>query len=958
MSKKRSAAQSDGVSEKSTWYQKFGLFFFTKARMTLLLWLLLAGFGATAYSTLIAREGFPDVSGPFSTVSGTYFVDDAERVDEQVAKPLSEAVLAVDGVRQVVSQAGDNFFSLQVEFEEKVDAGQGNQRVEQAVEREGVLPEGAEASFEPLYISKLTPEGDDQLISVASNELSAEQLQSRADEVAAALGKGGEAAIEGAERVRVIELFRSGTDAQGQPVSEQSSFDWIAVPGPDGQPEFKQSVLVAVKAEPGTDVIALDDAVQSSLDKLRGSPDFSGVQLEIAADFAGEVRSQISSLQGNMLGGLAAVVAVSFLLVSFRASLITALSLATSLIAAVGALYLFGQTLNVITMFALILAIGLIVDDSTIMSEAIDKARRGGLKPRTAVASALRKVTLASAAGTFTTMLGFAPLLFIGGIIGDFIWAIPITIIVSLAVSLVLSFTLIPFLARFILLKGKAKPLRNPVAKFEAWCGHGLAQLVRRVGTRRKQGVAIGLSAIGLSLVLMVGGMMFAGKLQFNIFPNAKDSDVMMVQMSFDNSRLSDAQHASQAVNEAVAEELGELAQRVSYQGSGSTVSPFGFSTYAVVDLVPYQERDQTAHELSDRLQQRLDQIDGVSAQAAVQTAGPPEGGFSMRVVGEDEHKALELAGAIAAFLDGRELERPNGTIANIVEAGVSGMGVVQREDGQRYVQVDASFDASDISALFVLAQEAVQNEFGEQRLQTEFGVGEDALNFDVGQEAENQESFQSMMIAFPIIVVAMYVLLAVQFRSISQPLLIFLAVPFSLFGAMAGLYFTDNPFSFFTMLAVFALLGISVNNTILLVDYANQARKAGAGRVEAMATALEERFRPLLATSLTTVVALTPLALSDPFWESLTVTLIFGLLSSTFLVIIAFPYYYLANEFMRTRFNRKKILLWLAGLIAGSVLSGFAAGQTVPFIAVYTIGTFVWLGVKSAKRRLRAERV
>src|SRR5206468_3980614 len=142
--------------------------------------------------------------------------------------------------------------------------------------------------------------------------------------------------------------------------------------------------------------------------------------------------------------------------------------------------------------------------------------------------------------------------------------------------------------------------------------------------------------------------------------------------------------------------------------------------------------------------------------------------------------------------------------------------------------------------------------------------------------------------------------LLGFQFRSLLQPLLIFMALPFSIFGITLGLYLTDNAFSFFTMLGFFALIGLSIKNTILLTDFANQARRAGMGTVDAAHEALAERFRPLIATSLTAVVSLIPLTLSDPFWEGLGVTLIFGLLSSTFLVVTVFPYYYLGAEYLR----------------------------------------------------------
>src|SRR5207248_37460 len=140
------------------------------------------------------------------------------------------------------------------------------------------------------------------------------------------------------------------------------------------------------------------------------------------------------------------------------------------------------------------------------------------------------------------------------------------------------------------------------------------------------------------------------------------------------------------------------------------------------------------------------------------------------------------------------------------------------------------------------------------------------------------------------------------------------------------GLYMTHNAFSFFAMLGFFALIGLSIKNTILLTDYANQLRRMGTPAVDAAVGALAERFRPLVATSLTAVFSLLPLALASPFWQGLTTVLIGGLLSSTFLVITVFPYYYLGFEFMRLRISRKACFLWLGTTVVISVV-GVEAG-------------------------------
>jgi len=224
---------------------------------------------------------------------------------------------------------------------------------------------------------------------------------------------------------------------------------------------------------------------------------------------------------------------------------------------------------------------------------------------------------------------------------------------------------------------------------------------------------------------------------------------------------------------------------------------------------------------------------------------------------------------------------------------------VVAREDGRRLVEVRARFDNDSTTSVTAATQEYFEDNYGAAELAA-LGLEEDALAFDFGLESDNQESFAALPAAFLSALAAMFVLLVIQFRSLVQPLLVFLAIPFSFFGVFGGLLITDNELSFFVMLGLIGLIGIAVNNSILLVDFANQERDLGADRKTAIATAVKKRFRPLVATSFTTVGGLLPLALSDPFWEGLAFTIIFGLLSSTFLVILSFPYYYLGVEWLR----------------------------------------------------------
>lgn len=206
--------------------------------------------------------------------------------------------------------------------------------------------------------------------------------------------------------------------------------------------------------------------------------------------------------------------------------------------------------------------------------------------------------------------------------------------------------------------------------------------------------------------------------------------------------------------------------------------------------------------------------------------------------------------------------------------------------------------------------KEKVENNYTADKLR-EMGLDEDTLGYNLGQESENLDSFNSAGAAMLIALAAMYVMLLIQFNSFSKPFLVFLAIPFGLAGLFPGLYLTDNPLSFFVMIGAIGLTGIVVNNTIMLLDYADQARAKGMSYTDAISNSVRLRFRPLLTTSATTIAGMLPLALDDPFWEGLAFTIVFGLISSATMVIFVFPAYYVVLEQLRE--NTKKLVVYLA---------------------------------------------
>jgi multidrug efflux pump subunit AcrB len=864
---------------------KFVNVFASRPKQSMALLLLIIAFGLSAFTFLLPREGFPPVDVPIAVAAGGYFVDDAERVDAEVANPLADAALARAEVESVQSFGRASSFSVIANLGSGVSSEDGAAVLDEVI-ADLELPPEAQVFTQSIDAAKFLNEGYDLLIGVyATPETTGEELEAAANAIV------GDITHPDIASAQVEELFDTGVNpSTGEDVTLEARFNQLT--GDDNV--FRPSIAIGVKANEGVDALAIRAATDEAL--ARASVDLpEGFEAVVALDFATLVGQQISSLLRNVLTGLVVVALIALVLISWRASIITALFIVTVLAASVGALYLVGISLNTISLFALILALGLFVDDAIVITEAIDAFRSDGEDDLTIIDRAISRVGTASISGTLTTVLVFAPMLLIGGILGGFIRILPITVIIALTISLVLSLIFIPVVSRFLLLR--APRADGPLNRAEASVARMISSLP---ATRGKKGVVVAIAGFALSLVFFfVGVGVFAPRVGFNIFPPAKDSIGIALEITYPpGTTIEDAKALALDVNQEASDVLGgELELGYLYIGDDG-------SALAQYTLTPIGGRP-TVHELVDDLEPIGEARNEARVRFTALSNGPPEVlfPFTMQVYGEDIETLTQSGEVLRADLDGRQLELGTGETINVVETDLAFSDIVAREDGRRLVEVRARFDNDSVSSTTAAAQEYFENNYGTAELAA-LGLDADSLGFDFGLESDNQESFSSLPIAFLIALGLMLVVLIVQFRSSVQWILVFLAIPFSFFGVFGGLLLTDNSISFFVMLGLIGLIGIAVNNTILLVDFANQERDAGYDRKTAIERALRQRFRPLVATTLTTVGGLLPLALSDPFWEGLAFTIIFGLLSSTFLVLMSFPYYYLAIEAMRERFR------------------------------------------------------
>lgn len=915
--------------------QRLSLWFFHRPRKTALIWLIVAVFGAACYGTLLKREGFPSINTPYAIAKGSYLVHDPSKVDNDVVKPLSNYLMKQDGVKSVQSQSFSDFYVAYVQYKDNVDAKTKSQDLSRQVAKADIFPDKATLDLSP-YEFGFTERGDDLVVSFydPGNKTNTEDLVKKAQDYARLLQSKHLPLVKTAS---IINPYESATNPQtGLTETVQKKFDRFGE-RQNNDAKFYTSIVIGVKAQPESDNLELDKQVNQAVGELNKLPEFAGYEAKVTASNAPQIKEQINELQKSLLEGLAVVLVVGSIIIAVRASIITVLSMISVIAIVNGLLYLFGYSLNTITLFALILGLSLIVDDTIIMVEALDAQRRKLRDPNEVVEVATRKVGRAMIAATSTAVLSFAPLLFVGGILGSFIRAIPITIISALLVSLLVALIFIPLFARYLLL-GKKQMGEKNAHEMSAGIEAAIARFISgpmlwaKGSTKKLFLVGIAALIVGFGF-LGTGGFLFS-KVKFNIFPPDKDTNQLTTMITFKpNTDINQAQVIADKVDTIMADTTGTNFVKASYYGQASIDTATLYS-----EIIDYNSRHITAPQIVKQLNAKFDKFSDATVEASTAGVGPPASAFAIQIKSDaNRPAALKLANDISNyFQNDAHLKRADGTEAKIKDVSVGNSSIYTRKDGEAFVTVNIKFVDDDTTTLFTLAEDAAKKEFTQDRVAS-YGLPKDAIKYDSGQEQENEDSFKTLAIAFPVLLSVIYFVLAFQFKSLLQPLLIFTALPFSIFGIALGLYVTDNPFSFFAMLGFFALIGLSIKNTILLTDYANQQRRAGLGTVDAMHEALAERFRPLIATSLTAVFSLIPLTLSSPFWQGLGVVLIFGLLSSTFLVITVFPYYYLGAEYLRQRIGRKTGITWLV-LTVGFAVALHKLFFLAPFLAFIVV--------------------
>ncbi len=758
------------------------------------------------------------------------------------------------------------------------------------------------------------------------------------------------------------------------------------------------NMIVTKTAESST--IEISEQVRELTRQLRSELP-SSVKLGVFSDLSVYVKTRLETVKSSAVVGLILVLLSLYLFLNFRVALITALGIPVSFLFAVTLMETFGVTINMVSLFAFLVVLGMVVDDAIIVTENIYRHMENGVPAERAAIVGAREVYWPVVASTATTVAAFMPMFAIGGTMGAFIAVIPIIVICTLIGSLIEAFGVLPSHAKEIL-KVQKRKTGPTLINWKKWLERYTHFVRWSLHNRYFMCIAI----IGLLLITLVTA---STRSSFELFGSV-DSGQFFINAEAPNTySLQDTTVLARQMEAEVFAELSEDELESQLTNVGVTFIDFNTvkfdSNYIqlVIDLKkPHPEgfidrwispvvslrfdwegtRKRSTTEIINRLRERLQTIAGLQRLSILRPAGGPAGADieigvvgkefdQLREIGEEVKRALqELPGVYDIRQDlepgkleyqytlndrGRQLGLTQAKLAQAIRGGYQGIEVthvtrdnkrlpvrviypesirqqaatlgeqrivldngktvyfedvadikfgrsfdsVKRRDMQRLATVTAEVDANVTTPIEV--SDYIQDKFGELS-QRHPGV---ELIF-MGEKREASESMRDMVSAFIIALALIFFILAALFKSLLDPFVVMFAIPFGVIGVIVGHFVMGFHLQFLSMVGFLALAGIIVNDSLILVDFAKKMRAKGEERIEAMVEAGRVRARPILLTSITTFLGISPLIFfstgQTAFLAPMAVSLGFGLLFATALILIGVPCFYMVADDLRAK--------------------------------------------------------
>ena len=727
----------------------------------------------------------------------------------------------------------------------------------------------------------------------------------------------------------------------------------------------------------GSNTVEVGQGVKASIERLKTELP-KDIELSILSDQSKFVKASVDGVKRTIIeGGLLTVFIVFLFLSSWRSTIITGLTLPISVIATFTALYAAGFTLNNLTLMALSLCIGLLIDDAIVVRENIVRHLALGKSHKQAALEATQEIGLAVLATTLAIVAVFAPVAFMGGIIGLFFFQFGLTVVVAVMISLFVSFTLDPMLSSVWADPEGNRFKRLPwLGKFLGWFDSRMEALQHRyervirwsLGHRKTVlGVAFGLFAGSMALFPLIGSEFvpkedqseFGMRLETPVGSSLEYTAVKVAQAEAELKKLPELKLLYSGAGGGRGKNTGwinvilkprnertrsqkqvEDAAREAVKGIAGMVVSVGWNKPVQVSFVG---SDATVlKQLSEQFVERLEKIEGVTDIDSSEKAAVPaltivpkraelaEFGITPSTLGSVA-RTLVAGDAVVTWLppSGNSVDVTIRLPANVRNDPAQLLQIPlsnpRAPDGdalslERVASITESTNPKTIERAFLQRQVTIS---ANAKGRTAGEVGNDVNKlieafplppgYRFQQDGDNQimrDSFGYAVVALVLAVTFIYFVLGSQFMSFAQPLAIMATLPLSLIGVMLALLVTRTTFNMFAMIAFIMLMGLVVKNGILLVDFANQARRdEGKSITEALVLAGHIRLRPIFMTTAAMVFGMLPMALALQEGADGTMgrSIIGGVLSSTVLTLVVVPVIYAMIEEFKLRRATKK---------------------------------------------------
>jgi HAE1 family hydrophobic/amphiphilic exporter-1 len=1012
-----------------------------------LLTIVVALFGGYAL-TVLKLELFPSLTLPNVTIVTTYPGASPEVVENDVSTPIETAIQGVEGLDSTSATSSSGISTVQASFTYGTDLTRAEQKVELAVGRiQSQLPSGVDPQVVTFSIGDfpvvqiavtsdldtaelasrletltapaleqtdgvsaatiygatgqritITPDA----ASLAANGLSTQSIRDalKANGLLLAAGTVDEGdktltvqagvKIESTETLESLPLLGATTTPVGTAATTIGDVADVAiVTNPitgisrvHGEP----SLTIAITKTPAGNTVDVSRDVNAQLDdlaaQLGGDTEFT-----IVFDQAPFIERSINSLATEGLLGLGfAVVVIFIFLLSIRSTLVAAISIPVSVLITFLAMYATGYSLNVLTLGALTIAIGRVVDDSIVVIENIKRHLGLGLETRQAILTGVKEVATAITASTVTTVAVFLPIALVGDITGELFRPFALTVTIALAASLLVALTIVPVLAYWFL---KVKPHHAHDAQ-EADAAHPVDELDHPTALQKAYLPVIRWTVARPAITIIAAVIVLAGTLALvpivptNFVGDSGQNTLSVSQTMPAGTSLTAKDAAAKQLENALDDVDGIETVQVSIGSSGGTSSAlaalFGGGGSTTFSITTDDSVDQ--EQLRSDVQDAIDALNADEVGEISVSSGSGGGGFSsdiaVEITAPDERALTDASTQILAAM--RELDvtqqaesnlsatqpyiaikvdRDKAAAAGLTEVAVGGIvaeamlpapvGSVEIDGSNLSIYIDNTAAPTTVQELndFLLptitgpqplsSLATVEEVDGPASISTQRGVRTATISItpdtaDIGTAsaavqteldtidlpdgvtaevggvtAQQSDAFTQLGIALLAAILIVYTVMVATFRSLRQPLLLLVSVPFAATGAILLQLASGIPLGVASIIGLLMLIGIVVTNAIVLVDLVNQYRDKGMGVVDAVVHGASRRLRPILMTALATIFALVPMAVgltghSGFISQPLAIVVIGGLISSTVLTLVVLPSLYTLVEGARER--------------------------------------------------------